>query len=98
MAETMNKSGDVWATAWTKPDGLYRVPNGRYFYVIGGVMHLPMHTVAEAVVLAKRKPLVLVPQKDGRHWVFMRAANVIAAWPHLERSIKGTASAFGFAL
>jgi hypothetical protein len=41
MAETMNKSGDAPATAWSKPDGLYQVPNGRYFYVIGGVMHLP---------------------------------------------------------
>ena len=96
MAKTMNGASE--GTSWRKPDGLYRVPNGKYFYTVNGVMHLPVHTVASGEVLGAGKPLILVKLDDGNQLVFMRAADLIAAWPHMERKVKGMASAFGFEL
>ena len=96
MAKTINGSRD--ARGWRKPDGLYRVPNGRYFYTVNGVMHLPVHTVAAGEVLGGGKPLVLVKLDDGKQLVFMRAADVIAVWPHMQAKVKGMVSAFGFEL
>jgi hypothetical protein len=92
----MNRSGG--ATGWRKPDGLYRVPNGRYFYTVNGVMHLPVHTVAAGEVVGKRKPLILVKLDGSRLLVFMRAADVIAVWPQMAAKVKGLVSAFGFEL
>jgi hypothetical protein len=77
---------------------LYQVPNGRYFYTVNGVMHLPVHTVAAGQVLGAGKRLVLVRLDDGKQLVFMRAADVIAVWPHMAAKVEGMASAFGFEL
>ncbi len=98
MAETVNGCRKTAATGWTKPDGLYQVPNGPYFYVIDGVLHLPVHTMSPAVVLAKRKRVFLLGRRDGDPLVFMRAADVIAAWPHVEQQVRNVAAASGFAL
>ena len=96
MAETMNGAND--GTVWRKPDGLYRVPNGKYFYTVNRVMHLPVHTVACGEAFGAGKALILVRLDDGEQLVFMRAADVIATWPHMDRKVRGMVSAFGFEL
>ncbi len=98
MAETVNGCRKTPATGWTKPDGLYQVPNGPYFYVIDGVLHLPVHAMSPAVVLAKRKRVFLLGWRDANPLVFMRAADVIAAWPQVELQVRNTAAVFGLAL
>ncbi len=83
-----------------KPDGLYQIgaPKGHHFYVLGGVMHLPMHPISAAAVLSKRKKLLVLTCGDGNPMVFMRAADVIEAWPHVERQVRNLAAKFGLAI
>ena len=92
MVETMSGTGKGATTDSVKPDGLYLLGNGHYVYVIDGVLHLPMHTLSAPAVLAKYKPLIMLRWVDRDPMVFMRAADVIAAWPHVERQVRNTAA------
>jgi hypothetical protein len=78
-----------------KARGLYELVNGRYFFVENGVLHLPVHAIETGRVLAKGKPLISLKHRDGTALVFMRAADAIDSWPHLEVQIKSTAAELG---
>lgn len=78
-----------------KMPGLYHLANGRWFWVQDGVLFLSVHDVPTGVVLGKNKELVWFKHKDGTALVFMQAADVIAAWPHLEKQVKSTARELG---
>lgn len=84
--------------AWSKPDGLYSLSSGHYFYVKDGVLYLPVQTISAPAVLAKGKPLIMMSRRGAGPVVFMRAGDVIASWPHVERQVRNTAAALGLAL
>ena len=81
-----------------KVNGLYPLGNGHFVYVVDGVLYLPMHTMSAPAVLAKCKPLIMLRWVDRDPMVFMRAADVIAAWPHVERQVRNTAAALCLAV
>jgi hypothetical protein len=66
--------------------------------VMDGVLHLPMHQLGAAEVMAQRKRLFMLNRGDGNPLVFMRAADVIAAWPQVEQQVRSLATAYGLAL
>ena len=98
MAERMSGTKKGGTTGAVKPNGLFPLGNGHYVYVIDGVLYLPMHTMSAPAVLAKYKRLIMLRWTDRDPMVFMRASDVIAAWPHVERQVRNTAAALGFAL
>ena len=98
MAEKMNGEAQEAGRATEKRDGFYRMSNGRYLFVMDGVMHLAVHSIPAPVVLSKGKRVIMLTRGDGDPLVFMRAGDVIAAWPEVERQVRKMAAAYGLEL
>jgi len=97
MATRMNESSKT-AEIWSEHEGVYNLGNGFCIFIKDGVLYLPVHTISAPAVLAKHKRLIMLRWDGASPMVFMRAADVIAAWPHVERQVRNTATALGLAL
>ena len=99
MAERLNqtKSGETrerWAR-WA--DGVYRAPNGTWFFIHGGVLFLPTDRIHPVRLLTWPKPWQVVVMGDTT-MIFLRAGDVIEEWPQLAERVKRIAANCGCSL
>ncbi len=78
-------------------DGVYRAPNGSYFFIHGGVLFLPTTRIDPVRLLTWPKPWQVVVMGD-RTMIFLRAGDVIEEWPQLAERVRHIAANCGCSL